>query len=120
MRVFDNWFRLADETFLRPTRQPEPHALQAAAPAARRHATGLSAAHAAARAARAPGARGGVRGPAAAAWAAAWAAQLARRAARGRTAAQLSFCAAELAAGTAVVCGLSSGTALQVHGCVGV
>jgi hypothetical protein len=109
VRVFGSWFALGDETFLRPIRQPERKVQQAVARAGLSAA--LTAAHAAARAARARGAR-----DAAAAWATAWAAQLTRRAARGRTAAQLGLCLAELAAGTAQHSGLSSGTALQVLG----
>ena len=109
VRVFGSWFALGDETFLKPIRQPEHRALQAVARAGLSAA--LTAAHAAARAARARGAR-----DAAAAWATAWVAQLTRRAARGRTAAQLGLCVAELAAGTTQHSGLASGTALQVLG----
>ena len=109
VRVLGSWFALGDEAYLRPVRQREHRAPQAVSRAGLSAA--LAAAHAAARAARTRGAR-----DAAAAWATAWAAQLTRRAARGRTAAQLGLCLAELAAGTAQHSGLSSGTALQVLG----
>ena len=108
VRVFGNWFALGDETYLRPVRQREHRAPQAVSRAGLSAA--LAAAHAAARAARARGAR-----DAAAAWATAWAKQLTQRAARGRTAAQLGLCAADLAAGTKQHGGLASGTALQVR-----
>jgi hypothetical protein len=108
VRVLGSWFALGDEAYLRPVRQREHRAPQAVSRAGLSAA--LAAAHAAARAARTRGAR-----DAAAAWATAWAAQLTQRAARGRTAAQLGLCAAELAAGTAQHGGLASGTALQVR-----